>query len=193
MKTQSTARPATTTRTSTRNSMHTELSTKKTTRRSFTLHTNDDHVDEVRASQLVNIAADEVAWFYTSYDNAPASRLARSIIAGRLATLDPAVRRVLPLRFDVAPWAEDLQDEGLKSGFALAVNLVTTAPWGAKSGPRNGVHRRAGEHLEAAIREKGIGVMRDIGRRADWDFAAAVRAYAKARGRSPSVLPKEAA
>jgi hypothetical protein len=193
MNTQSTTRPATTTPASTRNSMHTEITTKKTARRSFTLHTSDDHTDELRASQLVNVAAEEIAWFYTSYDNALASRFARSIIEGWLATLDPAVRRVLALRFDVAPWAEDIQDEGLKSGFALAVNLVTAAKWGANSGPRNGAHRRAGEHLEAAIREKGVGVLRDIGRRADWDFAAAVRAYAKARGRSPSVLPREAA
>lgn len=193
MTTHSTTRPTTTTRTSTRNAMHTEITTKKTARRSLTLHTSDDHADELRASQLVNVAADEIAWFYTSYDNAPASRLARSIIEGWIATLDPAVRRVLALRFDVAPWAEDLQDEGLRSGFALAVNLVTTGTWGATSGPRNGAHRRAGELLEAAIREKGVGVLRDIGRRADWDFAAAVRAYAKARGRSPSVLPQEAA
>jgi len=193
MNTHSTTRLTTTTRTSTRKSMHTEMTPKKTARRSFTLHTHDDHADELRASQLVNVAAEEVAWFYTSYDNAPSALLARSTIGGWLGTLDPAVRRVLALRFDVAPWAEDLQEEGLKSGFALAVNLVSTAKWGAKSGPRNGVHRRAGEHLETAIREKGIGVIRDIGRRADWDFAAAVRAYAKARGRSPSVLPREAA
>ena len=67
---------------------------------------------------------------------------------------------------------EDLQDEGLKSGFALAVNLISTARWNSKSGPRNGLHRRAGEHLETAVRAKGIRVMRDISRRADWDFAS---------------------
>jgi hypothetical protein len=80
-----------------------------------------------------------------------------------------------------------------KSGFALAVHLVTTAPWNDRSGPRKGRHSRAVKHLEAAVRTHGIGVMRDIGRRADWDFAAAVRAYAKAPGRSSSVLPRRAA
>jgi len=178
--------------------MNRTITTKKAALRSvrsarLEQHSTPDRAEELRASQLVNVAADEIAWFYTSYDNAPCSLLARSTIEGWLGALDPAERRTLSLRFDVSPWAEDLQDEGLKSGFALAVNLVSTAKWHAKSGPCNGVHRRAGENLEAAVRERGIGVMRDIGRRADWDFAGAVRAYAKARGRSPSVLPRRAA
>ena len=198
MNTAITTRPTTTTCTSTRNPMNRTLTTKKAARRSLRTarvnqHLAADHAEELRASQLVNVAADEIAWFYTSYDNGPSSLLARSTIEGWLATLDPAVRRTLALRFDVAPWPEDLQDEGLQSGFALAVSLVTTAKWNAKSGPRNGLHRRAGEHLEAAVRERGIEVMRDIGRRADWDFASAIRAYANARGRAPSVLPRCAA
>jgi hypothetical protein len=149
--------------------------------------------EELRASQLVNVAGDEIAWFYTSYDNAPAARLARATIEGWLAQLEPAVRRTLSLRFDVSRWSEDVEDEGLKSGFALAVHLVSTTRWHAKSGPRSGVHKRSGEHLEAAVRERGVGVLRDLGRRADWDFASAVRAYAKARGRAPSALSREAA
>jgi hypothetical protein len=166
----------------------------KTTRRSVSGRSHSAHPnDELRASQLPGVAADEIAWFYTSYDHAPSSRLARYTIAAWLSALDPAERRTLCLRFDVSPWAEDLKDEGLESGLALAVNLVSTARWHAKSGPRSGPHDRARKHLETAIRSKGIGVMRDIGRRADWDFASAVRAYARVRGRSPSVLPRSAA
>lgn len=165
----------------------------KTIKRSVTVHTVSDREGELRASQLMTVAAEEVAWFYTSYDNAPSSRLARSTIEGWLCALEPAERRTLALRFDVSPWPEDLQDEGLKSGFALAVNLISTARWNSKSGPRNGLHRRAGEHLETAVRAKGIRVMRDISRRADWDFASAVRAYARARGRAPSALHRSAA
>jgi hypothetical protein len=184
--------PASTTRTATRNTMDT-----KTTAHRFAVRNarslDTDHADDLRASQLVNVAADEIAWFFTSYDNAPAACLARATIAGGLAQLAPAERRTLSLRFDVARWSEDLEEEGLISGFALAVHLVSTSTWKPKNSPRDRVHKRAGEHLEAAVREKGVGVLRDLGRRADWDFAAAVRAYAKARGRAPSVLPKEAA
>ncbi len=165
----------------------------KTIKHAVTVQAVSDRDRELRASQLMTVAAEEVAWFYTSYDNAPSARLARSTIEGWLVALDPAERRTLALRFDVSPWPEDLRDEGLGSGFALAVNLISTAPWHPKSGPRSGLHRRAGESLAAVVREKGIGVMRDIGRRADWDFAAAVRAYARARGRAPSVLPRSAA
>jgi hypothetical protein len=187
------------TETTTSTAMHTAINAHQTSTRPSTLrsvriqHTEAEHEAQIRASQRVNVAADEIAWFYTSYDNAPASQLARSIIEGWLGELDPAARRVLALRFDVSPWAEDLQKKGLRSGFALAVNLVSTAKWDRKSGPRNGRHRRAGEHLEAAVRTKGMGVMRDIGRRADWDFASAVRAYATVRGRAASVLPRRAA
>ena len=169
--------------------MHTE-----TTTRRFVLHSvRSDRAEDLRASQLTNVAADEIAWFYTSYDNAPSSLLARSTIEGWLSALDPAERRTLSLRFDVAPWAEDLQAEGLQSGFALAVDLVSSARWHPKSSPRDAKHRRASEYLEEAVRERGIEAVHKVGRRADWDFASAVRAYASARGRSPSVLPRRAA
>jgi hypothetical protein len=91
----------------------------------------------------------------------------------------------LALRFDPAPWPEALQAEGLESGYALALNLVSAAPWSHHTRAHHEPQRRASDHLEAAVRKRGISVLRALSRRADWDFASAVRAYAKARGRAP--------
>jgi hypothetical protein len=46
----------------------------------------------------------------------------------------------------------------------------------------------AGATLRAAVLERGPRALRHLTRRAEWDFATALRAYAKARGRAPSVL-----
>jgi hypothetical protein len=147
-----------------------------------------DHADELRASQLFSVAAAEIQWFFTSTDTEGPALQARAIIEGWLNALDSSARRTLALRFDPTPWPERMQAEGLDSGYALVVSLVSTAPWHAESGPHQKLHRRASDQLEAAVRQRGISVMRGVSRRADWDFADAVRAYAKARGRVPSVL-----
>jgi hypothetical protein len=181
----------------TRKPMHTETTTQPTARRPFTVYrarpdrvAPPEHVDELRASQLVSVAAEEIEWFFTSTDTDGPALQARAIIEGWFCTLGSAEQRALALRFDPTPWPAALQAEGLESGYALALTLVSTTPWRPESRPHCGPHRRASEHLEAAVRERGISVMRAISRRADWDFASAVRAYAKARGRAPSVLPR---
>jgi hypothetical protein len=163
--------------------------TKKAARRSLrAAPLARDPSENVRASQLMTIAAQEVAWFYTSYDSSPEAQRARAMIEYWLGGLDPRERRSLALRYDVSPWPDDLEDAGLESGFAFTVNLVSTASWHAKSGPRTASHRRAGEQISALVREKGVGAIRAITRRAEWDFDDAVRAYASARGRAPSAL-----
>jgi hypothetical protein len=186
-----------TTFTSTRKTMHAKTTTRPTTTRPSAIDSvrrNPQHdVQELRASQLVNVATDELEWFFMSTDTESPAMQARAIIDGWLRTLDTAEQRVLALRFDPAPWPAPLQAEGLESGYALVLNLVSTATWRPESRTHHEPHRSAGDRLVAAVRERGISVMRWISRRAEWDFASAVRAYASARGRSPSVIPRCAA
>jgi hypothetical protein len=70
---------------------------------------------------------------------------------------------------------------------------VTLAAWKPHSQPHHAAHRPATDHLEHALRQHGVSVMRSIGRTANWEFTTALRAYAKARGRTPSVIPRRAA
>ena len=201
MPTQTTTHDTTFT-TATRKSMHAETmhtETTPTASRRFTIPSvrpdrvaPPDHVDELRASQLAGVAAEELEWFFTTTDSEGPALQARAIIEGWLSTLDSADQRALTLRFDDAPWPEAMQAEGLESGYALALNLVSTAKWHPESRTHHEPHRRASEQLEVAVRERGISVMRWIRRRAEWDFAAALRAYAKTRGRAPSVLRGQA-
>ena len=65
--------------------------------------------------------------------------------------------------------------------------------------PQRGAHlRQASLQLEAAVEKHGPRVLCHLTYRSEWTFAAALRAYVKARGRAPSVLcppgmgPKEA-
>jgi hypothetical protein len=176
--------------------MHTETTTHQTARRSFMLHSvrrnrsaSTEHINQLRSSQLMNVASEEVEWFFTSTDTDGPALQARAIIEGWFSTLEGAHQRALALRFDPAPWPEAMQAEGLDSGYALAVSLVSTTPWCPESRTHHEPHRRAGEHLEAAVRERSVSVMRWVSRRADWDFASALRAYARVRGRVPSVVP----
>jgi len=152
-----------------------------------------DDVEELRASQLANVASEEIEWFFTTNDTDGPATQARAIIEGWLLTLDIAELRALILRFDPAPWPEALQEEGFENGYALAISLVSTGRWHAESRVHHEEHRRASDRLEAAVRKHGVKVMRGISRRADWDFADAVCAYAKARGRTSSVVPNRAA
>jgi hypothetical protein len=188
--------------TTTNHAMTTTPANDQTTpRHSFIRSTRPAHVVErddvfaLRASQLANVAADEIEWFFTTTtttDDGPAVQ-ARATIADWLGELTTEEQRALALRYDPAPWPESLQASGLESGYALALSLVSTKPWRPSTRVHHEPHRRAGDHLETAVRERGLGVMRGIHRRASWDFASAVRAYANVRGRTPSVLPLDAA
>jgi hypothetical protein len=183
-----TTTPATTTFTSTSKPM-----TTKTTNRSFTVHCAYEQAEELRASQLANVASEELEWFFTSTDTDGAAVQARAVIEGWIGALDPAEQRALALRFDPEPWSDAMRAAGLESGYVLALSLTTTAPWHSHSRPHQGPHRRASEHMELAVQTRGISVLRGISRRADWDYATAVRAYATSRGRCASVLPRRAA
>ncbi len=181
-----------------RNTMHTETAQDTVSRPSHIrslrpVHVaRPDHAEELRASRIVPVATEELGWFFTSTDTDGPALHARATIEGWLGALDSAARRTLALRFDPTPWPEPMQAEGLESGYALVVSLVSTETWYAGSGLHHERHRSASDQLEAAVRERGLAVMRGIRRRADWDFANAVRAYTKARGRAPSALAQVA-
>jgi hypothetical protein len=177
--------------TTTRKPMPAETTTHQTSRRHFTIR-HDDHDDALRASQVDSVAVDEIAWLFTCSDDDVASVAARAVIDARLATLDPADQQALALRYDPLPCPPSLKDEW-HEGFALALSLASAARWRPVGLPCPAVERLASEQLADAVRRHGPGVLRGIRRRADWAFATAMRAYAKARGRAPSALSRHAA
>lgn len=189
MHTQPTTRD--TTFTPKRNSMHTATTAHETTNRRFTTR-RDNRDASLRASQVDSVAVDEIAWFFTSTDTDSASAEARALIESWLGTLEPADQQALALRYDPLPCPPSLEDEW-HEGFALALSLASAARWRPVGLPCPAVERLASEQLEDAVRRHGPGVLRGIQRRADWAFATATRAYAKARGRAPSALPRRAA
>ena len=88
--------------TTTSKPMPTETTTRHSTIRPVTVHrvrhdrvAEPQPVKELRASQLMTVAAEEVAWFYTSYDNAPSALLAR--VAVDLLLERDTERLTLPL------------------------------------------------------------------------------------------------
>jgi len=83
-----------------------------------------------------------------------------------------------------------LLEEGLdyESGYALVLSNAAASSW-RPTGRRSFVRERAAsEQLRAAVYDHGPRALRHLTRRAEWDFATALRAYAKARGRAPSAL-----
>jgi hypothetical protein len=176
MQTQTKTHATTTFTTSTRTAMPTETTTQVTT---------------LRASQVDAVAEEEIHWFFTCTDNDQRSAEARAIIDSWLGAVDPADQQALALRYEPMPSPPALEEEW-QDGFALALSLAATQ-WRPNGLPRPALERLASDQLEDAVRRHGKGVLRGIARRADWDFSTAVRAYAKVRGRAPSVLPRRAA
>lgn len=171
--------------------MHPETTTHETTTRRSTLR-RDDCDASIRASQVDAVAVDEIAWFFTCTDTDAASIEARAVIESWLGTLEPADQQALALRYDPLPCPPSLEAEW-QEGFALALSLASSSRWRPAGLPQPVLERLASDQLEDAVRRHGPGVLRGLRRRADWAFANAVRAYATARGRTPSVLPREAA
>jgi hypothetical protein len=148
----------------------------------------------LRASEVDHVAAEEIEFFFTSDadDNdvdVDAVR-ARAIIASWIAELAPGDAETLALYYEPEPWPESIRGEGLDytSGYALVLSRASASPWRPYRRRRFAAERIASEQLGAAVLERGPRALRHLTRRAEWDFATALRAYAKARGRAPSVL-----
>jgi hypothetical protein len=138
---------------------------------------------ELRASQVDAVARREIEWLHTSPEQ-PST--ARACIEGWIHTLTPKEQQALALRYDPTPWPESLEGEW-QEGFALALSLAATQ-WRTKGHPDAIAEWAASEQLEGAVARHGPEVLRHIEKRAEWDFETALRAYARARGRAPSVL-----
>jgi len=141
------------------------------------------HQCELRASQVDAVARREIEFFHTSPKQPSA---ARACIEGWIHTLTSKEQQALALRYDPTPWPKSLEGEW-QEGFALALSLAATQ-WRTDGPADAAAEREASEQLEGAVAQHGPEVLRHIEKRAEWDFETAVRAYARARGRAPSVL-----
>jgi hypothetical protein len=146
-------------------------------------------VSALRASQADHVAAEEIEFFFTNDSEDGASVQARAIIANWIAELATQHQEALALYYEPEPWPDSILDEGLDyaSGYALVLSRAASA-WRPNRRRRFAAEQIANEQLRAAVFERGPRALRYLTRRAEWDFATALRAYAKTRGRAPSVL-----
>jgi hypothetical protein len=137
-----------------------------------------------------SVAAEEIEFFFTSNSDDGASVQARAVIASWIAELAPRDQEALALYYEPEPWPESILDEGLDyaSGYALVLSRASAFPWRPHRRRRFAAEQIASEQLRASVFERGPRALRYLTRRAEWDFATALRAYAKTRGRAPSVL-----
>jgi hypothetical protein len=148
-----------------------------------------EEVTLLRASQVENVAAEEIEFFFACDADDDASVRARATITTWIAELPARDQEALALYFEPEPWPESILEEGLDytSGYALVLSRAATK-WrrnGRRSYP---AEQTSNEQLRAAVFVHGPRTLRHLTRRAEWDFATALRAYAKARGRAPSVV-----
>ena len=149
-----------------------------------------EEVTLLRASQVDQVAAEEIEFFFTGDSDDDASVQARAVIASWITELAPRDQEALALYYEPEPWPESILEEGLDytSGYALVLSRASAFVLrrnGCRSYTAEG---SANQQLRAAVLERGPRALRHLTRRAEWDFAAALRAYAKTRGRAPSVL-----
>jgi len=149
-----------------------------------------EEVALLRASQVNQVAADEIAFFFTCDSDDEASVQALAVIAGLIARLAPADQQALALYYEPEPWPESILEEGLDfaNGYALVLSRASAAVWRRNGRRRYAAEQTSNEQLRAAVFERGPRALRHLTRRAEWDFAAALRAYANTRGRAPSVV-----
>ena len=149
-----------------------------------------EEVTLLRASQVDHVAAEEIAFFFTCDSDLDASAHARAVIASRVAKLAPRDQEALALYYEPEPWPESILEEGLDfaSGYALVLSRASASVWRRNGRRRYATEQSANEQLRTAVLERGLRALRHLTRRAEWDFATALRAYAKTRGRAPSVL-----
>jgi len=143
----------------------------------------------LHASRVDSVAAEEIEFFFTSDPNDGAVQ-ARAVIASWIAELAPRDQEALALYYEPEPWPESILDEGLdySSGYALVLSRASASAWRPNHRRQFAAEQIASEQLRAAVLERGPRALRHLTRRAEWDFATALRAYAKTRGRAPSVL-----
>jgi hypothetical protein len=141
---------------------------------------------------VLTVAADELDWLYENTDDEtdPTCIQARAAIEGWLAELSPKHRFVIALQHDPTAWPEDLPACDDEDSYALVLHHV----W--PSGPRDLAcstveeqAARARRRLEIGLEREGPRALKANARRARWLFEEALRAYAEARGRFPSVVP----
>jgi hypothetical protein len=149
-----------------------------------------EEVTLLRASQVDSVAAHEIDFFFTSDSDDDASVQARAVIASWIAELAPRDKEALALYYEPEPWPESILDEGLDyaSGYALVLSRASASAWRPGRRRRFAAEQIANEQLRAAVLKRGPRALRHLTRRAEWDFATALRAYARTRGRAPSVL-----
>jgi hypothetical protein len=145
----------------------------------------------LRPSQVDYVAAQEIEFFFTTdpdVEDADAA-VARAVIGSWVAELAPRDQDALALYYEPEPWPESILEEGLdyESGFALVLSNAATA-WRPDGIRRYAREQAASDQLCAAVMAQGPRALRYLTRRAEWDYATALRAYAKTRGRAPSVL-----
>jgi hypothetical protein len=149
-----------------------------------------EEVALLRASEVDHVAAGEIAFFFTGDSDDDASVRARAVIGSWIAELAPDDQEALALTYEPEPWPASILEEGLDytSGYALVLSRAS-ASLRRRNGRRSvAAERTANQQLCAAVLVHGPRVLRHLTRRAEWDFATALRAYAKTRGRAPSVL-----
>jgi hypothetical protein len=151
-------------------------------------------VTPLRASQVEHVAAQEIEFFFATNahgdDKRDGALQARATIASWISELDIRDQEALALYYEPEPWPESILDEGFdyETGYALVLSRSATS-WRPHGRRRYGAEQAANEQLCAAVRKHGPSALRYLTRRAEWDFAAALRAYAKVRGRAPSAVP----
>jgi hypothetical protein len=144
----------------------------------------------LRASQVDHVAAEEIEFFFTSDPDDGASVPARAVIASWIDELAPRDQEALALYYEPEPWPQSILDGGLdySNGYALVLSRASAFAWRPNHRRQFAAEQIANEQLRAVVLERGPRALRHLTRRAEWDFATALRAYAKTRGRAPSVL-----
>jgi hypothetical protein len=152
----------------------------------------------LRASQVASVAPDEIDWLYENTDGEtdPVCVHARSTIEAWFRELSPEHQFAIALHHDPLPWPEELAGHE-EDSFALVLHLLwpsmardvrCSTPDQLARRAHRAAEQIANEQLCAAVFERGPRALRHLTRRAEWDFATALQAYAKTRGRAPSVL-----
>jgi hypothetical protein len=144
----------------------------------------------LRASRVDHVAAEEIEFFFTGDSHDYSTVQPRSVIASWIAELAPRDQEALALYYEPEPWPESILDEGVdySSGYTLVLSRASASAWRPHRRRRFAAEQIANEQLRAVVLERGPRALRHLTRRAEWDFATALRAYAKTRGRAPSVL-----